>query len=424
MNTNDDHGELLHPLRDIDATDSPPPRYDLTLAMRHGDSIRRRRMSIGALAAIVVVGAAIGIPLGLPSPHQAGPAPSTPVPSPSPSASVPPSSLPVPLITSAAELPLANCTVTNLTAPAAAGVFSTWGGGHIDPTGRYLATSLFKPIARQHPEFIPAQPLLVDLWTGRMTLIPVAEGKVDGVNAGGVVIGHSGANATGWVYRNGNVTPLLKFHGVAGTPYAINARGDIVGQVTAANEPAVIWPADHPGTVRALLPAGVVARTITDSGVIGGSIGDPEHPRPYIGDGKGTGHTLSTGATDARGQVYQIRGNYAVGWGFNNITKGFIPMVWNLATNSRTQYPRVGLVAIGADGTVVGATVPDSGVPGPYIGLIGRGGELERLPSGAADNLSVYVNDVSADGHTVFGLRQTSSSTSGPISQVGILWHC
>jgi hypothetical protein len=432
MNTNDDRGDLLRPLRDIDGADGPPPRYDVALAMRQGDSIRRRRMSIGAVAAIVVVGAAIGIPLGLPSPHQAGPAPSTPVPSPAPStsvpspapsASVPPSSLPVPLITSAAELPVANCTVTTLTAPAGAGAFSTWGFGRIDPTGRYLAVSLFKPTTPT--QFTPGKPLLVDLRTGGMTLIPVAEGKIDGVNADGVVIGYSGANAAGWVFRNGTVTPLPKFHGVAGTPYAINAVGDVVGQVIGVkNEPGVIWPADRPGTVRALLPAGMVGSTITDSGLIGGSIGDAEHPRPYVGDGNGTGHTLSTGATDPLGQVREIRGNYAVGWGFNNVTKGMIPMVWNLATNARTPYPRVGLIAIATDGTVVGETVPDSGVPGPAIGLIGRGGALERLPSGAGDNLSIYVDDVSADGHTVFGQRRTSSNTSDPLTAIGLLWHC
>jgi|GEM_PF-2698071 len=426
MNTSHDRGDsdLLRPLRDIDASDGPPPRYDVALAMRHGDGIRHRRMSIGAVAAIVMVAAAIGIPLGLPSPQQAGPAPS-------PSATVPtsspsPSPAPVPDITSAAELPVANCTVTTLTAPAAAGAFSTWGSASVDPTGHYLVAALVKPFTLPTSEYLPGKPLLVDLRTGRKTLIPVDEGGVAGVNASGVVIGTSGIGTSGpktiaWEFRNGKVTLLPKFHGVAPEPYGINARGDIIGQVGSGNNAtSVIWPADRPGTVRALLPTGMLAYTITDSGMVGGSFDD----KPYVGDGNGNGHALPTGASDPRGQVYQIRGDFGVGWGLSNVTVGIVPMVWNLATNARTQYAKVGLWAIASDGTVLGDTTPDGDVAGARIGLIGRGGVLKRLPTGVAGSPPVYVYDITADGTTIVGVRHTSPAAGSPVSQVGAVWHC
>jgi hypothetical protein len=420
MNTSDDRGDLLRPLRDIDGADGPPPRYDVALAMRQGDTIRRRRTSIGAFAAIVVVGAAIGIPLGLPSPQQAGPAPSpsrtVPTPSESPS--------PSPSSTNPADLPVANCTVTTLTAPTAAGAFTSWGNAVIDPTGHYLATSLMKTFTLPLPDFVPTKPLLVDLRTGQMSLIPAADGGVDGVNANGVVIGNSGSTGAGWVYRNGKVSLLPKFHGIAATPNAINARGDIIGlMINRQTETSVIWPAANPGTVRALLPATLLANTISDSGLIGGAIGSFDRGRPYVGDGKGNGHTLSTGDADPQGDVFQIRGHYAVGEG--PILGGRYPLVWNLTTGALTTYPDVRLNSIANDGTTVGQVTSSSGVY-TSIGLVARGGRLQRLPTGPGDNLRVYVNPdgITDDGHTIVGTSRTPVNNDGPFSRVALLWHC
>jgi hypothetical protein len=61
---------------------------------------------------------------------------------------------------------------------------------------------------------------------------------------------------------------------------------------------------------------------------------------------------------------------------------------------------------------------------GAGVGLIGRNGVLKRLPTGAAADLSVTVDDITADGHTIFGVRHTTVSTSGPITEVGVVWHC
>lgn len=418
MNTSDDHGDLLRPLRGIDGAGGPPPRYDVALAMRQGDTIRRRRMSIGAFVAIAVVGAAIGIPLGLPSPHQAGPAPSASAPSRSASRS------PLPRSTEPADLPVANCTVRTLTAPAAAGAFTSWINAAIDPTGRYVVTTLIKSFTLPFPNEVPTKAMLVDLRTGATTLIPVPNAGASGVNASGVVIG-SGSNGAGWVYRNGKVSLLPKFHGVAAAPVAINARGDILGTVIKGQtETSVIWPAASPGTARALLPANLLANTISDTGLIGGAIGPFDKGKPYVGDGTGNGHTLSTGLADQQGTVFQIRGDYAVGEG--PIFAGRFPTVWNLTTGSRTTYPNISLSAIADDGTIVGEATDSSGGSYASIPLVGRDGQLKRLPTGHGASRQVYVDaaGITDDGHTILGTDRTPMNTDGPFTQVALLWHC
>ncbi len=418
MNTSDDRGDLLRPLRDIDGADCPPPRYDVALAMRQGDAIRRRRMSIGACAAVVVVAAAVGIPLGLPSRQHAEPTPA-------PSASIPsPSPLPSPRSTEPADLPMANCTVTTVTAPAKAGAFTSLGGLAIDPTGHYVVATLMKSFTLPLPDYVPTKALLIDLRTGRKTLIPVADGGPSAVNASGVVIGSGGRNSAGWVYRNGKVSPLPKFHGMVTTPNAINARGDIIGGVASGQiGTSLIWPAAHPGTVRALLPANLLANTISDTGLVGGSIGPFDRGQPYVGDGNGNGHALSTGDSDPQGDVFQIRGHYAVGEG--PIFGGRYPLVWNLTTGALTTYPDVRLSAIADDGTTVGEIV-NSSVGYTSIGLVGRGGQLARLPSGHGDSLQIYLDAVGItdDAHTIVGSSRTPVNTDGPFSRVGLLWHC
>jgi hypothetical protein len=58
--------------------------------------------------------------------------------------------------------------------------------------------------------------------------------------------------------------------------------------------------------------------------------------------------------------------------------------------------------------------------------LIGRNGQLQRLPTGAGDNLRVYVNPdgITDDGHTIVGTSRTPVNDDGPISRVGLWWHC
>jgi hypothetical protein len=415
----DDRGDLLRPLRDIDGADDPPPRYDVALAMRQGDAIRRRRMSIGAVAAIVVVGAAIGIPIGLPSRQHAEPTPA-------PSASVPTSSpSPLPRSTEPADLPVANCTVGTLTAPAAAGAFTSWINPAIDPTGRYVVTTLIKSFRLPFANVVPTKAMLVDLRTGTTTLFRGSDTGATAVNASGVVVGSSGSDGAGWVFRNGKVSQLPKFHGVAATPLGINARGDILGMVyKGQTETSVIWPAANPGTVRALLPANFLANTISDTGSIGGAIGPFDKGKPYVGDGNGNGHTLPTGLADTQGNVFQIRGDYAVGEG--PIFAGRFPVVWNLTTGSLVTYPNISLRAIADDGTTVGAATTTTSDGYTSIGLVGRSGQLQRLPTGHGDSPPVYEDaaGITEDGHTILGTDRKPVGTDGPFSQVALVWHC
>src|SRR5262245_15909566 len=178
MTNHDDRAavDLMRPLRDANPNDGPPPRYNVSSAMRHGDAIRHRRMAVGVFVAVAVVALAVGIPLGLrPSHHVGPPVASSPSPSVRPSPSPTPKGL-RPTLKSAAELPLANCTVDTLPVPAGVGPYSTWAGSSVDPTGRYLAGSLIKPFTLPLSNYLPGKAVLVDLQTGHVTLIPVADG--------------------------------------------------------------------------------------------------------------------------------------------------------------------------------------------------------------------------------------------------------
>ena len=286
-------------------------------------------------------------------------------------------------------------------------------------------TTLRKPFTLPLPDVVPSKAMVMDLHTGQMTIIPVTNGQAYGVNASGVVIGNIESTGAGWVYRNGKVSMLPQFHGQPTVPLAIDARGDIVGEVTiGTNLIWVIWRADHPGTVRQLLPKNLIANTISDTGLIGGSIGPLDRGRPYVGDGNGTGHTLPTGTSDPQGDLFRISGDYAVGSG--PIFGGRYPLVWNLVTGQVTTYSNIdgSLNAVSDDGTAIGEA--GYGQTGILFPVIASGGRLNRLPTGIGNSPEVYMtaSDLTADGHTIVGTNRTNATTDGPYTQVGLLWHC
>ena len=301
---------------------------DWTVGVRSRASRRLLPLAAAAVViAIAVVAATVLRPVNSRPIHPITPRP-------------PSSSSPAPTIKSAINAPVADCTLTTLNAPAAAGAYTSWVGPSIDPTGRYLVTTLRKPFTLPLPDVVPSKAMVMDLHTGQMTIIPVTDGQAYGVNASGVVIGNIESTGAGWVYRNGKVSMLPEFHGQPTAPLAIDARGDIVGEVTiGTNLIWVIWRADHPGTVRQLLPKNLIANTISDTGLIGGSIGPFDRGRPYVGDGNGTGHTLPTGTSDPQGDLFRIGGDYAVGSG--PIFGGRYPLVWNLVTGQVTTYSNI-----------------------------------------------------------------------------------
>ena len=425
MTPNDDRSgvDLLRPLRDTLTDDGPPAHFDVTTAIRRGDTIRHRRIAIGVFTAVAAIGVATGVTLGIGSDHSLAPPATRVTPTPTSVRPTPKLSPTVdPTLPPAGTLPIANCQTTRLTAPSRAGAFTTWANGHLDPTGRYLAVTLIKPFLASQTDYLPGKPLLVDLQTHQMTLLPVDEGNADGVTSSGEVIGDSNNGAVGWLYRNGHLSPLPKFKGSPVVPTAINNNGDMVGQaeVGGIGIPVIITAA-QPGVVTELQPKGVFVDAISDTGAIGGSFNNA----PYVGDGKGNGQTLDTGASDPQGVVYQIRGNYALGDGSAVSNQGLYPKVWNLTTGEPTLYPMVNLAAIATDGTVAGDT--DTGIPdATRFALIGHDGALQRLPSDASGNYQIHVYDISADGHVVYAARHVAPGAvgTGPISMVGVVWHC
>jgi hypothetical protein len=289
-----------------------------------------------------------------------------------------------------------------------------------------MVVSLRKPFTLPLPAVVPSKAMLMDLRTGQMTILPVADAQAFGVNASGVVIGNVESSGAGWVYRNGKVSMLPQYHGQPTTPIGIDARGDILGETIGKTQISVIWPADHPGTPRLLQPANLIATSMSDTGLVGGAIGPFDKGAPYVGDGKGNGHTLSTGSTDPQGEVFAISRGYAVGDG--PIFAGRFPELWNLTTGQVTTFSNVSngsLNAVSDDGAAVGSVGGDTaGVIS--FGLIAHGNQLQRLPTGAGANVEVHqvANDISADGHAIVGTRRTPTDTEGPYSQVGLLWHC
>jgi len=384
-----------------------------TVGVRSGTG---RRLMPLATAALVIAIAAITAAVLRPAHPRATHPITTP---PSSSSSRAPGS------TSPINAPIADCTLTTLTAPAAAGAYTSWVAANIDPTGRYLVTTLRKPFTLPLPDVVPSKAMLMDRNTGQMTIIPVPDGQAWGVNSSGVVVGSIGSTGAGWVYRSGKVSMLPKYHGLTAMPFAINTRGDILGELTGKNLVFVIWSADHPGAVRALVPANLIANTISDTGLIGGSIGPLDKGPPYVGDGNGAGHTLPTGDSDAQGDVFQISGDYAVGDG--PIFGGRFPLVWDVVTGALTVYSNLSngsLNAVSNDGTAVGEA--GYGQTEILFPVIASGGRLHRLPTGAGNRPAVYMtaSDITADGHTIVGTKRTNANTDGPYTQVGLLWHC
>jgi hypothetical protein len=386
---------------------------DWTVDVRSATS--RRLVPLAAAAAVItiaVVAATVLRPANSRSTHPIAPGPSS-------------TASPAPTIQSAILAPIADCTLTTLTAPAAAGGYTSWVSPSIDPTGRYLVATLRKPFMLPLPDVVPSKAMLMDLATGRTTIIPASDGQASDVNASGVVIGNIESTGAGWVYRDGTVSMLPEYHGQPTTPLAIDARGDIVGEVIGKSQVWVIWPANHPGTVRQLLPKSLIASTISDTGLIGGSIGPFDRGQPYVGDGNGTGHTLSTGSGDPQGDLFGISGNYAVGSG--PIFDGRFPLVWNLVTGEVTTYSNIpdgSLDAVSDDGTAVGTS--GYGQTAILFPVIAKGAELHRLPTGNGNSTQVFMtaSDITADAHTIVGTNRTNADTDGPYTQVGLLWHC
>jgi hypothetical protein len=128
---------------------------DWTVDVRSRASRRMLPLAAAAVViAIAVVTATVLRPANSRATHPITPRPSS-------------SSLPEPTSKFAINAPIADCTLTTLNAPAAAGAYTSWVSPNIDPTGRYLVTTLRKPFTLPLPDVVPSKAIVTDLKTDR-----------------------------------------------------------------------------------------------------------------------------------------------------------------------------------------------------------------------------------------------------------------
>jgi uncharacterized membrane protein len=154
-------------------------------------------------------------------------------------------------------------------------------------------------------------------------LAPAAHVEATDINNDGIVVGFrvrdfSTFHTDAWIHRNGGFSLLPGLETTDETSaVAINARGDVVGQ---SGERAVIWPADHPGTVRELTvdassPMSSTGVDIDDDGTVLGFLGcrPCEEQRPYIWPADGPGYPLAAPAGTGYPEGVAIRNGWVAG---------------------------------------------------------------------------------------------------------------
>jgi uncharacterized membrane protein len=211
-------------------------------------------------------------------------------------------------------------------------IFSRVTGG--DHKGRNLAgeavTSNGSETTAIALQWFDGQPSILNT----AALAPYAQVNVTDVNSKGIVVGYrwtdfSSFHTDAWVYQNGAARLLPALTAGAETKAtAINSRGDVVGSSdeTTTSGPvtrAVIWPADQPGTVRALVPdptvpapAPAVAVDIDDNGTVLGFLGwrPNESQRPYVWPRHGPGFALTGPAGTSYPEATSIHGVWVAGY--------------------------------------------------------------------------------------------------------------
>jgi hypothetical protein len=370
-------------------------------SIEHGATARRRRRSIAmgaGLAAVVALSVVVAT----------RPGPETPP---------------------AGSEPLAtDCTITVLPLPAAlSGLDENIVGNLIvdgmDPTGRFVLASY----DRSTDDVV-----LVVRWDhGVPSLLPLngASLVAHGVNAQGTVVGgqrDDGGHA--WFYSNeAGFTGLATPPGFASAiAYAINDLGDIAGEAVAAHgyRAAVVWSVDRQYAPRVLsAPGSSGARGINGDGIMVGyaaSSDDEESGRPYAWHPLGEGTFLSSPRDYNFGHATQIRGEWAVGFGWrsvtdvNGTTQERVALRWSLASDTVTTvdgWRGPPFIGVRTDGAVATETTA-----GPTMI---KDGQAYRLPRHPQDR-SALLNPVamSDDGLMIVG-RQV-----GVPRQPVVLWRC
>jgi len=137
----------------------------------------------------------------------------------------------------------------------------------------------------------------------------------------------------------------------------------------------VVWPANRPGTVRALplpagLPNGALAAGIDEDGSVTSVLSPYPPGTPYLWPARGIPHALPVPAGSEGGTADAIQGGMVAGNVFaGNATR---PALWNLATGGFTLHEAVdtGAVSVNGRGTIGGGGA-----------IIHADGRVSTLPS-------------------------------------------
>ncbi|MEV4516592.1 hypothetical protein AB0K00_47540 [Dactylosporangium sp. NPDC049525] len=381
-------------LRDLMlAVDVPPTTADIGLAIATGRrQARRGTIVAGAAAAALVVAAGTTYALGVAPTGgggrgvQAGPP---------------------------TDASYADCTVDQLEVTGPAGIPA------VDPAGRVIVGTVGGTAVRFD--------------NGRTVPYPGATGQVVAVNNAGVIVGYDevdqASHGLAWTYHNGTKTMLAKLAGYDYSfPTAVNARGDVVGAAMGeANDDTVpvIWPADRPGTVRALaMPAGYgepntggsQAVGLTDDGhVVGNVRGAPTRWSP-----DGTPALLPTPPGHEYATVTALRGAIVFGMAAVTGENRVVAIRWDLGLDQVTVL--VGVPYDVTDGTPGGWAITTGGdYNQPTRVTPQRTVEQLPLPPGVLlppNGPGAVAYSISDDGRTITGATATDGNRRP------LIWHC
>ncbi len=373
--------------------------------VERGAATRRRRRSIAAGGGLAMLAALVAVSIAVATGDQ-----------------VPPTDGGVD------RVPLADqCTITALPLPAGLSGLDENIAGNLmvdgmDSTGRFIVASY---------DGAPDNVVLIVKWdNGTPTLLSIDDAGLvaHGINAQGIVVGgHRGDLGYAWRYGEGGLTMLpMPVGAVSAEAFAINDRGDIAGEAVVSNgyRVAVVWRGDQEYAARVLsAPGSAGARGIGADGIVVGfaaSGGGEAYGRPYGWHPIGEGAFLPLPGNYNFGHATQIRGAWAMGFGWryvtdvNGTTQDRVAVRWSLASDGVTtvdNWRETPFVGLSADGVI--ATETTAGAT-----MIIRG-QAYRLPRLAEDRgaglMPVALSD---DGTAIVG-RQV-----GLPNKPVVLWRC
>ena len=324
--------------------------------------------------------------------------------------------------TDVGQAPLAEqCTITTLPLPAVLSgldenVVANLMVDGMDSTGRFIVASY---------DGAPDDVVVIVRWdNGIPAVLPINEAGLvaHGINAQGTVVGgHRTGEGSAWLYSDSGFTVLPTPVGaVSAQAFAINDRGDVAGEAVAAHgfRTAVVWRADQQYAARVLTaPGSAGARGINADGIVVGfaASGDGEESgRPYGWHPIGEGAFLALPIDYQVGVATQIRGEWAVGFGWHRTTGNRVAFRWDLVSDSVTtvdNWRETPFIGLSADGVIATETTV-----GPTMIIRGQAYRLPRL---AEDRAAILMPVALNDDATVIVGRQ-----AGLLRKPVVLWRC